>query len=71
MPGLRLSLALLALLAVSASAQEADTTRALGEVVVGASSAERAGVERVPVAGALARDPAVLADVARLVRHGR
>ena len=43
-----------------------DTTRALGEVVVG-GAAERAGVERVPVAGVLARDPTTLADVAQLV----
>ena len=50
---------------VAASAPDADTTRALGEVVVGAAP-ERAGVERVPVAGALARDPSALADVARL-----
>ncbi|WP_420455495.1 TonB-dependent receptor plug domain-containing protein [Rubrivirga sp.] len=43
-----------------------DTVRALGEVVVGEAE-DRPGVERVPVAGILTRDPVALSDVARLV----
>ena len=58
-------------LAAGAQAQTTppDTTRALGEVVVGGvgAGAERPGVAAVPVAGVLTRDPATLADVARLV----
>ena len=52
------------------TAPPADSTRALGEVVVGgaeAGGALRAGVAAVPVAGVLTRDPTTLADVARLV----
>ncbi|MEM1115883.1 MAG: TonB-dependent receptor, partial [Bacteroidota bacterium] len=57
-----------ALLAAPALAQiaDADTTRALGEVVVGGAE-PLAGVEAIPVAGVLARDAASVADVARLV----
>lgn len=69
MPSPRLLAAALAALACGAIAQPAapDSTRALGEVVVGGAEARGPGVERVPVAGVLTRDPVAVADVAHLV----
>ncbi len=60
-----LSAALAVVLAGPAVAQ-ADTTRALGEVVVGEAPARR-GLERIPIANILTRDPVSVADVARLI----
>ncbi len=69
MPFPRRLVAALAIAAHAASAQPIapDTTRALGEVVVGGVEARGAGVERVPVAGVLTRDPVAVADVVHLV----
>ncbi|MGB3544884.1 MAG: hypothetical protein WBA11_18340, partial [Rubrivirga sp.] len=57
---------LLALVLAGPAVAQADTTRALGEVVVG-DAPPRAGVERIPIASVLTRDPVSVADVARLI----